>query len=108
MRDEFNTEGQHDLCGKDRSSPKSILTVDAERYQSYLDGVDMTQAQKEEFLQALWSIMFTFVALGFEVHPLQEVCGKTALNGGEGAKKAFGAVSSDDPDKEDNTNKFSP
>ncbi len=108
MRDEFNTEGQHDLCGKDRSSLKSILTVDAERYQAYLDGVDMTPAQKEEFLQALWSIMFTFVTLGFEVHPLQEVCGKTPQIGSEGAKDAFDAVSFDDPDNDENTNGFSP
>lgn len=108
MRDEFNTKGQHDLCGQDCSLSTSILTVDAKRYEAYLDGVDMTETQKEEFLQALWSIMFTFVTLGFEVHPLQEVCGKAPQIDGEGAKGAFDAVSSDDPDNDENTSGFSP
>jgi hypothetical protein len=44
---------------------KPILTVDVEKYQAYLDGADMSEAQKEEFLQALWSIMVSFVDLGF-------------------------------------------
>jgi len=108
MRDDFNTEGQYDLCGKDRSSLTSILTVDAERYQAFLDGSNMTDAEKEEILQALWSIIMSFVELGFEVRPLEEVCGKDPQLGGEGAKDAFNAVSSEEPDNHDNNKGFSP
>lgn len=58
------------------ASAKPYLKVDVERYQAYLDGTDMTNAQKEEFLQSMWQIIVSFVELGFGVHPLQEVCGK--------------------------------
>ncbi|MFP7673501.1 hypothetical protein ACG74X_09100 [Marivita sp. S0852] len=55
---------------------RPILTVDVERYQSYLDDTDMTDEQKQAFIEALWSIVVCFVDLGFGVHPLQEVCGQ--------------------------------
>lgn len=60
------------------ASAKRIMTVDVERYQQYLDGTDMSDAEKAEFLQALWQIIVSFVELGYGVHPLQEVCGKDA------------------------------
>lgn len=50
------------------------VSVDVEKYKAFLDGSDMTESQKEEFLQALWSIVVTFAELGFGVHPLQQVC----------------------------------
>lgn len=52
------------------------LRIDVERYQHMLDSADLTEAQKREILEALWSIIVTVVELGFGVHPLQEVCGK--------------------------------
>lgn len=52
---------------------RRIVTVDLERYKYLLDDPAMSDAQKEEFLQALWSIVVAFVELGFGVHPLQEV-----------------------------------
>jgi hypothetical protein len=78
-------------------SARRVLAVDVERYQAFLDGSDMTQAQKEEFLQALWSIMVSFVELGFGVHPLQEVCGKDEKSGPHLAKTAFDQVKSKEP-----------
>jgi hypothetical protein len=55
------------------------LTLDLEKYQAMLDAPDMTDAQKEELLTALWSIMVAFVDLGFELKPSQnsqrESCG---------------------------------
>ena len=108
MKDDFNKSERSDVLGNVTATPKPTLTVVVEKYQAYLDGSDMTEAQKEEFLQALWSILVSFVELGFGVHPLQEVCGKTSLIGSEGAKEAFDAVSSDDPDNDENTHGFSP
>lgn len=59
---------------------RSAITVDYERYAHFLDDSDLTEEQKREFLQTLWSIVCEFVALGFEVHPAQQAqkaCGKT-------------------------------
>ena len=107
MKDELDFAGL-DLQERFGASARPIVRVDVEKYQALLDGVDMTDAQKEEFLQALWSIIVSFVRLGFGVHPLQKVCGKTAKIGSQGAKDAFDAVSSGEPEKGDNTKGFSP
>jgi hypothetical protein len=46
--------------------------LDAGRYSPYLDDIDLTDAQKLELLSALWSIMRSFVELGFDV----KICGQ--------------------------------
>ena len=57
-----------------RGSPaKPLILVDYERYAHLLDDEDLTEDQKQEFLQTLWSIIVEFVSLGFNVHPLQQV-----------------------------------
>ena len=76
------------------ASAKPLVTVDLEKYRSYLDGTDMTDAQKEAFLQALWSIIVNFVELGFGVHSLQEVCGQNAEKRSEHTRTDFDAVCS--------------
>jgi len=56
-----------------------IITLDYDAYAHYLEDSNLTEDQKREFLQALWSIICDFVALGFNVHPAQQVqnaCGK--------------------------------
>lgn len=57
-------------------SGKRVLSIDIDRYQSYLDSAEMSEADKRLFIDALWSIIMNFVDLGFGIHPLQEVCGK--------------------------------
>ena len=71
-------KGELSFAFSEHSRP--VLTVDVERYQSYLDGTDMTDEQKQAFIEALWSIVVSFVDLGFGVHPLQEVCGQNGEN----------------------------
>ena len=78
------------------ASAKRTLTVDVEKYQIFLDGADLTPEQKEEFLSAVWSVVVTFVELGFEVHPLQEVCGKDGDSVTRRPKTAFDQVRSKD------------
>jgi len=68
----------------------------------------MTEAQKEEFLQSLWSIIVSFVDLGFGVHPLQAVCGEDAKSDSKSAKSKFDVVSSDDQENSEKPNEFSP
>ena len=60
----------------DAAAARPVVTVDVERYRSLLEDSGLSEAQKEEFIQALWSIVVAFVELGFGVHPLQEVCGQ--------------------------------
>ena len=52
------------------------LRVDVDAYQAYLEDTDLSDAQKREMIEALWSIVVSFVELGFGVHPVQEACGK--------------------------------
>ena len=53
-----------------RTTPPPELV--AEDYLGEMDGMDMTEQQKREFLETLWSIMRTFAELGFEY----DVCGQ--------------------------------
>ena len=78
------------------ASARPTLSIDVARYQEYLDGSDLTPEQKEEFLQAVWSIVVTFVELGYGVHPLQEACGKDHKSDGESPVQAADAVLSED------------
>lgn len=59
---------------EDRSAPS--LEVDVKRYQAYLDDPSLSRDQKLEILTAFWSVITTFVELGFGVHPVQQACGK--------------------------------
>ena len=53
------------------------LTLDYELYEHYLEDSDLTEAQKREFLDALWSVIVSFATLGYGVHPLQQVTSDT-------------------------------
>ena len=58
---------------------KPTLLLDIEKYQHHLDHSNLTPEEKEEFLHTIWNMVCEFVALGFNVHPLQDLTGdKTA------------------------------
>ena len=61
-----------------QESPKRTLQVDTKKYQAWLDDPELSDAQKEQIVEALWSIILCFVDLGFGVAPLQEACGKVS------------------------------
>jgi hypothetical protein len=63
----------------DRSPP--TLTIDWELYASYLEESDLDDDQKREFIETLWSIVVSFVDLGFGIDPTQQVCGKNSNDG---------------------------
>ena len=52
------------------------FTLDYEAYAPYLEDSNMSEAQKREFLETLWSIIVSFVDLGFGAHPIQQACGE--------------------------------
>jgi hypothetical protein len=94
MKDENWTVDSTDLSSRFDASARPVITVDVEKYQALLDGSDLSPEQKEEFLQALWLIVVTFVELGFGVHPLQVVCGQSEMPGTRRLKDAFNQVDS--------------
>jgi len=72
------------------------VTVNFANYREFLAEMDMTEAQKEEFLQALWDIVTGFVELGFGTHPVQEA-GEQSIDLRTFSTKAdFNTLSSDD------------
>jgi hypothetical protein len=48
------------------------LTLDVELYQGFIDDPEMSDADKRKLIETLWSIMVSFVDLGFGIHPLQQ------------------------------------
>ena len=65
------------LIAEITANPLSVH-LDYELYEHYLAECDLTEDQKREFLETLWSIIVGFVDLGFGVHPVQQVCGEPA------------------------------
>lgn len=85
--------GQEDLRVTFEAAARRIIKVDVERYQSYLDDTSMTDQQKKDFLQAMWLVMMSFVEMGFEVHPIQHVCGKASSIGNGSSTRELDKVS---------------
>ncbi|MBT8154034.1 hypothetical protein KMP13_09000 [Epibacterium ulvae] len=52
------------------------LSIDWDAYMPFFEDEGITDAQKREMIEALWSIMVSFVDLGFGVHPIQQACGQ--------------------------------
>jgi len=98
FNDEKNggTVGESSLAVTFDASARRGLTIDIKKYEALLDDPSLSEAQKEEFLRALWSIVVTFVELGFGVHPLQEVCGQDSGDSFPSAKGAFDQVKSNE------------
>lgn len=71
---EGNTDHRVATIAEEIARPVSFQ-FDPARYRAELDAFDLTDAQKNEMLATLWSIMCGFVELGFSV----DVC--TALLG---------------------------
>lgn len=98
MKDEILFAGEASPTDRFNASARPVLTVDVEKYQAYLDESGLSDEQKEEFLRALWSIMVSFVELGFGVHPLQEVCGQNGRGGTQRLTDEFNRVDSGKPE----------
>ena len=52
------------------------MTIDWDAYLPFFEDEDISEDQKREMIEALWSIMVSFVDLGFGIHPIQQACGK--------------------------------
>lgn len=58
------------------SPPRPVLTFDVALYQHYLDDSGLSEEQKRDFLEVLWSLMVSFVDLGFGIDPVGLACGQ--------------------------------
>lgn len=79
----------------DQTSEPPVVFVDYERYAHLLEHSDASEEEKRAFLQALWEIVCQFVALGYGVHPVQQVreaCGKLPENRTNQPLSGAGAV----------------
>ena len=54
------------------------LSIDWDLFGSYLDDSDLSDDQKREFIESLWSIVVGFVDLGFGIAPTQLACEQNA------------------------------
>ncbi|XWN31388.1 MAG: hypothetical protein ROR55_28725 [Devosia sp.] len=61
------------------------LKVDVEAYMHFLDGEDLTDAQKRELIETLWTVVCSFVDLGFGGSPLSGIVEKERADAPEKA-----------------------
>lgn len=80
---------------RDPPSPR-VLSVDWDQYKAMLKDSDLTDAQKQEFVETLWSIIVTFVDLGFGLHPVQSVHSDGQI-GSKALEAAIADVVNSDP-----------
>lgn len=66
----------HDGEPSPDQTPLPSLTVDWELYAAMLEDSDMPLDQQKELIETLWSIVVMFVDLGFDLHPVQQICGE--------------------------------
>lgn len=65
-----------DTSHKPEAPLRTSLKTDLNQFAHHLDGADLSDAQKQDLLEALWSLMIQFVDLGFGVSPTQNTCGQ--------------------------------
>ncbi len=80
-----------------RAPTRRALTIDVDFYQSQLDDSNLSDAEKEAFLQALWNIVCAFVDLGYELNPVQKFSGEAVAKAHERALASADVVSSSPP-----------
>lgn len=49
------------------------LKLDVACYEELLADFDMSEEERAALLEAMWNIVVSFVDLGFDLHPLQQI-----------------------------------
>lgn len=102
--------GNKDLRPFDQSSQPDtlgVLSFEAAEYMEYVDDLELTEAQKVEFLRTLWTIMSAFVELGFGVDSVIPMLAKKASeNGADALQKEiptheFNVAADEGPEEEE-------
>ncbi len=72
----MTTEDPDDLPeAPDSGNRLPALVIDWELYGQYLEDSDLSEDDKRALIETLWSIMVSFVDLGFRLSPVAESCG---------------------------------
>jgi hypothetical protein len=48
------------------------MPCDVQKYLPYLEGADLDEARKAEFIHSVWAIMESFADRAFGLHPVQQ------------------------------------
>ena len=59
------------------STQTPSLTIDWEVYAAMLEDSDMPLDQQRELIETLWSVAVMFVDLGFNLNPVDQICGSS-------------------------------
>lgn len=81
---------ERSVVTNDEQASSPFLDFNAEKYLGHIDEFDMTEEQKRELLGTLWSIMCSFVQLGFDL----KNCGQILESFAEAAQGDSDAVHS--------------
>ena len=54
------------------------MHLNIKKYQHYIDHLDLTQRQKEQFIKTVWGMMESSVDQAFGLHPVQQIRGYVA------------------------------
>lgn len=81
----------------DKSNAALAPELDPSRYMAELEDLDLSEAEKIELLEVLWSVMYSFVRLGFDV----KNCGQIFENFTLETQGNPGAIDSSHSDNEE-------
>lgn len=77
MRAGEKEEGQNPKTEAEAAPAAPLaLSIDWELYLRLLEDSDASEADKRALIECLWSIIVSFVDMGFRLNPLQEICGE--------------------------------
>jgi hypothetical protein len=68
------------------------LTVDWQLYAQYLEDSDLSDEDKREVIEALWTLVVSFIDMGFGVGAPVQACGKDAEDSPSGAASVLPSI----------------
>jgi len=66
---------------RDPASQELAIQFDAQEFVHFLAESDLTEVEKLEYVQTIWTIVLQFVDMGFGLHPIQQASGQLAEDG---------------------------
>lgn len=59
---------------------RPALTLNVDDYRQYVEALNLSEEQEQELLQTLWTIIVSFVDLGFGIESVQQAIKKPSNN----------------------------
>lgn len=85
---------EHAAPASEGVRPRKALTLDLAAYAPFLESAEIPEAEKTALLEALWQVIVGFVDLGFDIHPVQQVCGQNAAQEAKNPPAVVGSARS--------------